>query len=229
MQMARAFAVFANGGYRIESYLIDRIEDAQHKVLEQTNPITVCPACPTSKPGDSKQRDAGTPAPRYAEAVISPQNSFLMTSILRDTISYGTAQAANVLERKDLAGKTGTTNDHRDAWFNGFNSDLVAISWVGFDQNQPLGKGETGGRAALPMWIDYMRVVLEGVAEKPLQPPVGIVTLHIDRETGKPVAPSEPAAMLEYFMTGTSGASTNVLEDGSTPAPTPEGVREGLF
>jgi penicillin-binding protein 1A len=150
-----------------------------------------------------------------------------MTSILRDTISYGTGQAANVLNRRDLAGKTGTTNDHRDAWFNGFNSDLVAITWVGFDQNQPLGKGETGGRAALPMWIDYMRVVLDGVPEKSLVPPPGIVTTHINRETGKPVASSDPNAMLEYFVEGTVGSSADVLEGGTAPAP--EGVREGLF
>ena len=168
-------------------------------------------------------------APRYAEQAISPQNSFLMNSILRDTISYGTAQAANVLNRKDLAGKTGTTNDHRDAWFNGFNNDLVAISWIGFDTNRPLGKGETGGHAALPMWIDYMRVVLDGVPEKPLVPPPGIVTAHINRETGKPAAPSDPNAMLEYFMQDTVGSGTDVLEDGTAPVPVPEGVREGLF
>jgi penicillin-binding protein 1A len=105
----------------------------------------------------------------------------------------------------------------------------VAITWVGFDQNQPLGKGETGGRAALPMWIDYMRVVLDGVAEKPLVTPSGIITTHINRETGKPTAPSDPDAMLEYFMQDTAGSGTDVLEDGTTPAPAPEGVREGLF
>jgi penicillin-binding protein 1A len=224
MQMASAFAVFANGGHRIEPYLIERIEDAKHNILEQANPIVVCPGCPTPK-----SVDPAKPAPRYAEQVITPQNSFLMNSILRDTISYGTAQAANVLNRKDLAGKTGTTNDHRDAWFNGFNSDLVAITWVGFDQNKPLGKGETGGHAALPMWIDYMRVVLDGVPEKPLVQPPGIVTAHINRETGKPTAASDPNAMLEYFMEGTVESSADVLEGSTTPAPAPEGVREGLF
>ena len=224
MQMASAFAVFANGGYRIEPYLITRIEDAKRNVLEQANPIVVCPGCPVPKSVDPTK-----PAPRYAEQAITAQNSFLMNSILRDTISYGTAQAANVLNRKDLAGKTGTTNDHRDAWFNGFNSDLVAITWVGFDQNRPLGKGETGGRAALPMWIDYMRVVLDGVPEKPLVPPPGIVTAQINRETGKPTAASDPNAMLEYFMEGTSESSTDVLEGGVPPVPAPEGVREGLF
>ncbi|MEK7758557.1 MAG: penicillin-binding transpeptidase domain-containing protein, partial [Pseudomonadota bacterium] len=222
LQMAEAFAVFANGGYRIQHHLIQRIEDAKHNILEQANPIVVCPGCPAPK-----SADPAIPAPRHAEQVITAQNSFLMNSILRDTISYGTAQAANVLNRKDLAGKTGTTNDHRDAWFNGFNSDLVAISWVGFDQNRPLGKGETGGRAALPMWIDYMRVVLEGAPEKPLVPPPGMVTAHIHRETGKLTTASDPNAMLEYFIEGTSESSTDVLEGGTAPAP--EGVREGLF
>ena len=241
LQMAEAFAVFANGGYRIQHHLIQRIEDAKHNILEQANPIVVCPGCPTPKSIDPQGRgsiggdktpgttDPAKPVPRYAEHVITAQNSFLMNSILRDTISYGTAQAANVLNRKDLAGKTGTTNDHRDAWFNGFNSDLVAITWVGFDQNQPLGKGETGGRAALPMWIDYMRVVLDGMPEKPLLPPAGIVTTHVNRETGKPTTSSDPDAMLEYFMEGTVGSGTDVLEGGTTPVPAPEGVREGLF
>ena len=246
LQMASAFAVFANGGFRIEPYLIARIEDAKHNILEQANPVAVCPDCPapgsvaggtTPGMGEVGQRRErlprgawsapSAPAARHAEQAITPQNSFLMTSILRDTVSYGTAQSANVLNRKDLAGKTGTTNDHRDAWFNGFNSDLVAISWVGFDQNQPLGKGETGGRAALPMWIDYMRVVLDDLPEKPLVPPAGIVTAHINRETGKPAAASDPNAMLEYFIEGTSESSTDVLEGGTAPAP--EGVREGLF
>ena len=242
MQMAGAFGVFANGGYRVEPYLIARIEDAKHNIIEQANPLVVCPGCPTPISTDDPQgrgsvaggRMPGAtpakPAPRYAEQAISAQNSFLMTSMLRDTISYGTGQSANVLNRKDLAGKTGTTNDHRDAWFNGYNSDLVAVSWIGFDTNKPLGKGETGGRAALPVWIDYLRVVLDGVAEKPLIPPPGIVSTHIDRETGKPAAPSDPGAMLEYFMEGTVESSTDVLEDGATPAPaTPGGGREGLF
>jgi len=226
LQMASAFAVLANGGYRIEPYLISRVEDAKHNILEQANPITVCPNCPPPK-----SEDPAKPAPRHAEQVITSQNSFLMTSILRDTISYGTAQAANVLNRKDLAGKTGTTNDHRDAWFNGFNSDLVGIAWVGFDQNDSLGKGETGGRAALPMWIDYMRVVLDGVPEKPLVPPPGIVTATINRETGKLTTAADPEAMQEYFLEGTVDTGTDVVEGGTPgePAKAPENVREGLF
>jgi len=227
LQMASAFAVFANGGYRIEPWFIQRVEDAKKNVLEQANPIVVCPGC--TPPAST---DPAVPAPRYAEAMITPQNAFLMSSMLRDTVSYGTAQAANVLNRKDLAGKTGTTNDHRDAWFNGFNSELVAISWVGFDQNQPLGRGETGGRAALPMWIDYMRAALDGVPETPLVRPSGIVTAIINKETGKPTSADDPEGMPEYFLEGTVGTSTDVVE-GGTPAdgsaPAPDNVREGLF
>jgi penicillin-binding protein 1A len=243
LQMASAFAVFANGGYRIEPYLITHIEDARHQILEQASPVIVCPGCPPPKIDDPQGRgsvaggasagmreveqrreqlprmpgatDPTQPAPRNAEAMISTQNSFLMTSILRDTVSYGTAQAAKVLER------------------NGYNSELVAISWIGFDQNQPLGKGETGGRAALPMWIDYMRVALDGMPEKPLIPPPGIVTAHVHRETGKPAAPGDPEAMQEYFMEGTVDSGTDVIEGGTGntgPAPpAAENVREGLF
>jgi penicillin-binding protein 1A len=227
LQMASAFSVFANGGYRIEPYLITRIEDAKHNILEQASPVIVCPDCPPPP----KSVDPAAPAPRYAEQAITRQNSFLMNSILRDTVSYGTAQAANVLNRKDLAGKTGTTNDHRDAWFNGFNSDLVGIAWVGFDQNESLGKGETGGRAALPMWIEYMRVVLDGVPEKPLVPPPGIVTATINRETGKLTTAADPEAMQEYFLEGTVDTGADVVE-GGTPGDTtksPDNVREGLF
>lgn len=226
LQMVQAFSVFANGGYRVEPYFIARVEDTKHTVLEQANPITVCPGCAAPKSADPTK-----PAPRYAEQVISPQNSFLMNSMMRDTISYGTAQAASVLNRKDLAGKTGTTNDHRDAWFNGFNSDLVAITWIGFDQNLALGKGETGGHAALPMWIDYMRVALDGVPEKPLVPPSGIVTAIINRETGKLTSKSDPEAMQEYFMEGTLDSAATATDGGADGGvtPAPENVREGLF
>lgn len=221
MQMAGAFSVFANGGYRIEPYFIARIEDAKHNVLEQANPVIVCEKCPVPK--------AGEPALRRAERTISAENSFLMTSILRDTVLYGTAHSASVLKRKDLAGKTGTTNDHRDAWFNGFNSDIVGIAWVGFDQNLTLGKGETGGFAALPMWIDYMRTVLDGVPEKPLIVPERIVTARIDPDTGQPVPAASPNAMLEYFVEGTVEKGENILEGAAPGASSPENPREGLF
>jgi penicillin-binding protein 1A len=147
-----------------------------------------------------------------------------MNSILREPSAMA-PRRPRTLNRKDLAGKTGTTTTATPV--QRLQQRSRRQSWVGFDQNQPLGKGETGGRAALPMWIDYMRVVLEGAPEKPLVPPSGIVTTHINRDTGKPTAPSDPNAMLEYFIEGTAESSTDVLEGGTAPAP--EGVREGLF
>src|SRR5581483_1747277 len=119
------------------------------------------------------------PVARVAPRVLTSEINFLMTSMMQDVIREGTGVGAKVLGRKDLAGKTGTTNEYRDAWFSGFNSDVVATAWIGFDQSTPLGRGETGGRAALPMWINYMRVALEGIPEKPLIPPEGIVKSYI--------------------------------------------------
>lgn len=234
MQMVSAFAVFANGGYRVEPYFIERIEDADHKVLEQANPTVVCPTCPDQPapvtaavaPGE-----AAPPAPRHATRAVSPQISFLMTSMMRDVITGGTAMAAMELGRRDLAGKTGTTNDHRDAWFTGFNSDLVATAWVGFDSNAPLGNGEVGGRTALPIWMEYMRAALDGVPEKPLLPPPGVVSATINKETGHLTDPSDPEAMREYFLEGTLPAGGGPTEEGQPAAPSapPESVREGLF
>jgi len=221
MQMASAFSVLANGGFRIEPYFIERIEDSRRNILEQANPTVVCENCPTPRSGE--------PAVRRAERTITAQNSFLMTSMLRDTVLYGTAHSASVLNRKDLAGKTGTTNDHRDAWFNGFNSDIVAIAWVGLDTNRTLGKGEAGGYTALPMWIDYMRVVLDGVPEKPLVVPEGIVTARIDPDTGQPAPATSTNAMTEYFIEGTLEKSENILEGAAPGTSPPENVREGLF
>jgi penicillin-binding protein 1A len=122
-----------------------------------------------------------------------------MNSMMRDVIQHGTAKRARILGRKDLAGKTGTTNDQRDAWFNGFNRQLVAITWVGFDDSSPLGRGEVGGRAALPAWIDFMRVALEGAKEELPDLPSGMVIMRIDAETGKPVGTGDKNAIFETF------------------------------
>ncbi len=234
MQMVSAFAVFANGGYRVEPYFIQRIEDADHKVLEQANPTIICPACldkPAPVTAAAAPGEAAAPAPRYAPRAISPQLAFLMTSMMRDVVTGGTAMAAMELGRRDLAGKTGTTNDHRDAWFTGFNSDMVATAWVGFDSNTPLGNGEVGGHTALPIWMDYMRVALDGVPEKPLLPPAGVVSATINRETGHLTDASDPEAMREYFLEGTLPAGGGPTEEGQPAAPSapPESVREGLF
>ena len=265
LQMARAYAVFANGGYRIEPYFIRAVEDAQKRVLERANPAVVCPDClesaaaTPSSPGPridpirvasadpAREATGSATAPPHARGprldatgedtrvvaprVLEPPLAFIMTSIMRDVIRAGTGKAALALGRKDLAGKTGTTNEYRDAWFSGFNSDLVVTAWVGFDQPASLGRAETGGRAALPIWIDFMRVALDGVPERPLDPPPGIVKLAVNSETGKPATAGDPAAIEEYFIEGTEDQQPIETEPGGvtpTPAPAnlPEKIRE---
>lgn len=197
IEVARGYSTFANSGFLIDPYFIDHIVDAQGHPLMQASPRRACHDCETAPPGA-----AGTPAPAdttLAPRVINAQNCWMMTSIMRDVINYGTGQRARVLGRSDIAGKTGTTNDQRDTWFSGFNTQLETTVWVGFDQVQPLGKDETGARAALPMWIDYMRVALEGMPESLWPQPPGLVTVRIDPQTGMLARPDDPAAIFETF------------------------------
>lgn len=165
LQMSRFFATFANGGFLVDPYFIDHIEASDGKIIFKAKPKIPCPNC------SAKQK----PKPTQATRVISPQINFLMNSLLRDVVQKGTATDAKVLGRSDLAGKTGTTNDQRDAWFNGFTPSIAASAWVGFDNFAPLGKVETGGVAALPMWIEFMRTALKGTPVQPFIPPKGII------------------------------------------------------
>lgn len=177
LQMAQAYGVFANGGFRVPPYFIERIEDNRGNVLAQAKP---------QRAGDG------------AERVIDPRNAFIMQSIMRDVVRMGTAARAMKLGRSDLAGKTGTTNDFIDAWFCGFNPNLVAIAWIGFGQPQTLGRNETGGSAALPIWMGYMGAVLKGVPEQPFVPPTGVVAVKVSPETGMRASESEPG-LIDYF------------------------------
>ena len=163
LQMAGAYAVFANGGYRVNPYLISRITDAKGTTLSVAKPAV-----------------AGVEAQR----AIDPRNAFIMTSMLRDVVAYGTATRAQSLGRKDIAGKTGTTNEHVDAWFAGYTPGLVGIAWIGYDQPKPLGNNETGGVAALPIWISYMQRVLKNVPERTLETPEGVLSLRINADSG---------------------------------------------
>ncbi len=202
LALARAYAVLANGGYLITPYFIDRIETEDGILVEQSNPARVCSVCDDGQPSQSAD---GGPTPQQADApndavrAIPAQNAWIMNSMLQDVIRYGTGRRANVLGRNDIAGKTGTTNEQKDAWFSGFNREVVTTAWVGFDQNHPLGDNETGSRAALPMWIDYMRIALEGVPESILEQPTGIVTVRIDPKTGLLASASHPSAIFESF------------------------------
>lgn len=189
LQMASAYAILANGGFKVEPYFVDRIERDNGELLFQATPATVCDGC-------TKTDAAELPvAPR----VISPQNHYLMNSMMRDVISRGTGIKARSLGRRDLAGKTGTTNDQRDAWFYGFNRSLVAVTWVGFDSSKPLGRGEVGGRAALPAWIEFMQTALKDISEQPLKVPTGMVTVRIDPRTGKRASVDQQDAIFEVF------------------------------
>lgn len=176
-QLAGAYSVFANGGYRVRPYIITKIVDGEGKVVMQAKPDQV-----------------GKSAPR----VIDARNAFLMNSLLQDVARVGTAARARQLGRSDLAGKTGTTNNHVDAWFAGYNPKQVAVAWMGYDQPRSLGRNETGGRAALPIWIDYMAVALKDVPDKPYQKPEGVVSIKIDPLTGTRAAADE-SGFYEFF------------------------------
>lgn len=174
------------------------------------------------EPAELEQVLQGPPQRLVAPRVIDPQVAFLINTMMRDVIQHGTGRGALVLQRKDLAGKTGTTNDQRDAWFAGFNRDVVTIAWTGFDNPRPLGERETGARAALPMWIDYMRVALAGREETPLIQPPGIVTVRIDTRTGKLAEAGSAETMFEYFRADhvpTSKADTQIVQDPDSEAP----------
>ena len=251
LQMTSAFAVFANGGYKIEPYFITRIEVAGHSILEQANPLTVCPTCESnityfnesnlareeninfnSNQVNSVSTTEGedqSPAPRYAPRVLTPENAFIMDSMLKDVIAAGTGRRAMVLGRTDLAGKTGTTNEYRDAWFSGFYSDLAAVAWVGFDQPETLGRGEAGSRAALPIWIEYMRPVLAEVPEKTSEPPPTVVAVTINKDSGGITDSEDPDGIVEYFIQGTEPTTEHMAADGTIPTTPTDTITEGLF
>jgi penicillin-binding protein 1A len=159
LQMARAFSVFATGGYRTEPYVIQKIVDDRGNLLAQAQP---------AQAGDESLR------------VIDARNAFIMDSMMHDVIRYGTAARAMALQRQDLAGKTGTTNDYVDAWFSGYQPTLVSVAWVGFDQPKKLGPGETGSVAALPIWMSYMGKALKGTPEMFQRSPEGVVAVRVN-------------------------------------------------
>ena len=203
LQMLTGYAVFANGGYRITPYFIQRVEDSAGKVIAKSTPFV---------------------AAQNAEQVIDVRNAFSMVSMMQDVVKHGTAVRAMQLGRQDLAGKTGTTSDSIDAWFCGFQPSIVGISWIGFDQPRSLGDRETGGGAALPMWISYMGVVLKGVPEAVYNMPENMVAAHIN-DSGYL---DESSPILEYFykenLPANAGAS---LPDAGSPQS--DQIREQLF
>jgi penicillin-binding protein 1A len=177
LQMVGGYAIFANGGFRVNPYFIERIVDAQGTVVAEARP---------ARAGEG------------AERAIDARNAFIMTSIMQDVVRMGTAARAMQLKRTDLGGKTGTTNEFIDAWFCGFGTGLVAVAWIGFDNPHTLGHNETGGQAALPMWMGYMGKVLKGVEEQVRTPPEGVVQARINPETGLRIAGGS-GGIVDYF------------------------------
>ncbi len=181
LQMAQAYAVFANGGYKISPYVIDRIEDSQGRLRAQMKPLV-----------------AGESAPQ----VIDPRNAYIMYTIMQDVVRRGTGARANALGRRDIAGKTGTTNENKDAWFAGFNPDLVGVVYIGFDRPRSMGRAGFGGTIALPVWVEYMRYALKGVPQKEMPMPAKIV-----RNGG------------EYFLQEQQSTSARLAIDNRGAAP----------
>jgi len=230
LSIAEGYTVLANGGFKVNPFLIQRIEDRDGNIIFEANPAEVCLRCIeqenlndaeqalldqleeelVSEPiietpidlindqlaVEDKSINSRT---NYAPQVIDPQVAYVMNSILRDVVKKGTGRRALVLNRDDLAGKTGTTNDGNDAWFTGFNANVVTSAWVGFDQPATLGAREWGGSAALPIWIDYMGDALKGKPEAIMAQPENMVTVRIDPATGLLASPSQQNAIFEIF------------------------------
>jgi penicillin-binding protein 1A len=208
LDLATAYASLANGGYRIYPYLIGRVENFDREEVFRATPVTVCRECEEPRDPDALEeelsmeeilRQAETAALPPAERVMDECVAYIINSIMQDVIKLGTGRRARVLKRGDIAGKTGTTNGPTDAWFSGFNADVVATTWLGFDQNLELGNNEFGGKAALPMWIDFMRVALEDSPDRARPVPECIVNVRIDPKTGLLARPGQSDAMFEYF------------------------------
>jgi len=204
LQMVTAYSVFANGGYRVTPYLISRIVDSRGNVLSEATP---------------------TIAGKSAEQAIDPRNAYVMTSLLHDVVRYGTGARVTQLGRNDLAGKTGTTNDNVDAWFCGYNTALVGVAWIGFDQPRTLGANETGSQAALPIWMSYMGKILKGTPETNLPMPEGLVTMRVNPETG---LRDDTRGISEVFYTEYPPRRDETL---AVPVPAAAGrdIRDQLF
>jgi penicillin-binding protein 1A len=218
LQMVTAYATFANGGFKVDPYYIDRIEDSAGQTLFQAKPAIACaectqeahavPATARSKAANAQldfgEHDGKTmiPAKELAPQVLRPQVAYLVTDLMRDVIRRGTGVRAQAVGRDDIAGKTGTTNEAHDAWFSGFNGSLVTSVWVGFDQDRTLGPGEEGGHTAVPIWTYFMHDALAGTPRHPVAMPDGLVTARINPDTGELASSDDPKGIMETFIEG---------------------------
>nr|WP_314878220.1 penicillin-binding protein 1A [uncultured Pseudomonas sp.] len=248
MEIATGWSTFANGGYKISPYLIERIESRSGETLFTANPAHVpqgggsdeagiaAPEQPISSglPGEASAANAQFSAqtPVLAEQIIDPRTSYILTSMLQDVIKRGTGRRAMALGRTDLAGKTGTTNESKDAWFSGYNADYVTTVWVGFDQPETLGRREYGGTAALPIWMSFMGEALKDKPNHAPAEPEGILSLRVDPVSGRAATPSTPNAYFELFKAEDSPPSVDELGNGAAPGsplPADEAAPMDLF
>ncbi len=229
IQMARGYATFANGGYLVEPNILREVKNLAGKTIYSANFPVVCDDCQPPPEGSVDEQPvasepstaydssivgatpaasgpAAADAPIAAPRVIDAGNAYIMNSMLQDVIRRGTATRARSLNRSDLAGKTGTTNE-ADTWFNGYQKNLVATVWLGFSDHRPVGDNEYGSNSSLPIWIDFMKVALDGVPEATRPMPPDVVTLKIDPKTGQPAPPDQADAIFEYFLAGHVPAS----------------------
>ena len=215
MEITTGWTVFANGGFKIEPYIIERIENRDGQTIFTANPART-PTALSIATGTSAaeiEKPLTEEAPAEAKRIIDERTAYIMTSMLQDVIKRGTGRRALSLNRSDLAGKTGTTNESKDSWFAGYNSDVVTTVWAGFDQPESLGRNEYGGTVALPIWIDYMAYALK---DKPLhtpQEPAGMMTLRIDPISGRIARPGTANAYFEIFKSEDTLPSMSEFED----------------
>ena len=227
LELARGFTVFANGGYRVTPYFIEKIVNDQGAITYEANPDRACSACIS----DPELPAANRPK-NIAPEAITPQNAYLMNEVLHDVIQHGTGSAARVLNRSDLGGKTGTTNDQMDAWFSGFNANVETTVWVGYDSTKSIH--EYGAQAALPIWIQFMQEALKGKAERSMPEPPNIVRVRIDPQTGLLARSGDPDAVFEVFVKDTEPQEESSYEDNEANQPDNginmgESAVEGLF
>lgn len=199
LEIATSYAVFANGGYKIEPYFIQTVKTLDNDTLYEAKPLTVCDTCELTNNFEYFFDESSSVTPEFPEAptVLSSQTAYIMDSILKDAIQSGTGRKAKQLKRKDIAGKTGTTNQQMDAWYSGYNPSVITTVWVGHDELQSLR--EYGAQAALPIWIDYMGTALEDTQETYLPEPPGIMRVRIDPKTGLLAHPEQTNAIFEIF------------------------------
>ena len=212
LEIVTAYSAIANGGYKVEPWFIKEISNLADGSIYKATPVTVCENCQTST------NDAAPeiiPAPR----IIEPQVAFILNSMLRSVIEEGSGARVNrEIGRSDLMGKTGTTNGPQELWFSGFNRDIATTVFVGFDQPEPLGEREQGATIAVPIWIDFMKIALEGMPENTMKRPDGIEDRLINKTTGAPATPGEPDTIFEYFRTENAPTADGALLPSIDPA-----------